>query len=45
MTAMATRTSKKAIGLDLQNNNCARVSRIFVHIFAAVERGIQRETS
>ena len=37
--------SKKAIGLDWQNNNFARfLSRFFVHIFAVTAR-LRRETS
>ena len=35
---------KKAIGLDRQNNNIARASRVFVHFFAVVAR-LRRETS
>ena len=35
---------KKAIGLDKQNNNFARVSRFFVHFSAVVAR-LQRETA
>ena len=35
---------KKAIGLDKQNNSCARASRFFVHFSAAVAR-LQRETA
>ena len=31
---MATRTGKKAIGLDWQDNNFARASHFFVHFFA-----------
>ena len=34
---------KKAIGLDLQNNNFARSSRLFVHFSAVVAR-LSRET-
>ena len=30
-------TSKKAIGLDKQNNNSAGTSHFFVHFFAAIE--------
>ena len=30
--------SKKAIGLDRQNNNFARASRFFVHFFAVTAR-------
>ena len=30
--------SKKAIGLDQQNNNFARASRFFVHFFAVTAR-------
>ena len=33
-TATATRTGKKAIDLDWQNNNFARASRFLVHFFA-----------
>ena len=40
----ATRTAKKAIGLDKQNNNFARASRFFVHFSAVVAR-LQRETA
>ena len=35
---------KKAIGLDKQNNNFARVSRFFVHFSAVVAR-LQRESA
>ena len=35
---------KKATGLDWQNNNFARESRLFVYFFAVVAR-LQRETS
>ena len=35
---------KKAIGLDLQNNNFARASRVFVHFFAVSAR-LRRETA
>ena len=35
---------KKAIGLDKQNNNFARVSRFVVH-FSAVGARLQRETA
>jgi len=35
---------KKAIGLDKQNNNFARASRLFVHFSAVVAR-LQRETA
>ena len=30
---MATRTAKRAIGFDKQNNNFARTSRFFAHFF------------
>ena len=36
--------SKKAIGLDWQNNNFARASRFFVHFFAVSAR-LRRETA
>ena len=36
--------SKKAIGLDWQNNNFARASRYFVHFFAVMAR-LRREPS
>ena len=32
-TAMATRTAKRAIGFDKQNNNFVRTSRFFAHFF------------
>ena len=35
---------KKAIGLDKQNNNFARASRVFVHFSAVVAR-LQGETA
>ena len=35
---------RKTIGLDWQNNNFERDSRIFVHFFAVVSR-LQRETA
>ena len=35
---------KKAIGLDVQNNNFARASRFVVH-FSAVGARLQRETA
>ena len=35
---------KKAIGLDWQNSNSARVSRVSVHFFAVVARP-RRETA
>ena len=35
---------RKAIGLDLQNNNFARASRFLVHFFAVTSR-LRRETS
>ena len=35
---------KKAIGLDKQNNNFARTSRLFVHFFAVVAL-LQRESA
>ena len=35
---------KKAVGLDWQNNNFARVSRFFVHFFPVTAR-LRRETS
>ena len=46
MTATATRTAKKALGLDKshnlgldwQNYNFARAARFFVHFFAVVAR-------
>ena len=37
-TATATRTAKKAIGLDWQNNNFTHASRFFVHFFAVAAR-------
>ena len=37
-TAAATRTAKKAIGLDWQNDNSALTSRFFIHFFAVVAR-------
>ena len=37
-TATATRTAKKAIGLDWQNNNFARASRFYVHFSAVIAR-------
>ena len=40
----AKRTTKKAIGLDKQNNNFARASRFVVH-FSAVGARLQRETA
>ena len=43
-TATATKTAKKAIGLDWQNNNFARASRFFVRFLAVVER-LRDETS
>ena len=39
---MATKTAKKPIGLDWQNNNFARASPFVVHFFAVAAR-IQRE--
>ena len=36
--------AKKAMGLDEQNNNFARVSRFLVHFSAVVAR-LQRETA
>ena len=36
--------SKKAIGLDWQNNNFARASRVFVHFFAVIAQ-LGREPS
>ena len=38
------RKRQKSNGLDLQNNNSARASRFFVHLFAVVAR-IRHETS
>ena len=35
---------KKAIGLDQQNNNFARASRLFLHFFAVAAR-LQRESA
>ena len=35
---------KKAIGLDRQNNNFARASRVFLHFFAVAAR-LQRESA
>ena len=43
-TTTATRTAKKAMDLDKQNNNFARASRFFVHFSAVVAR-LQRETA
>ena len=43
-TATATKTAKKAIGLDWQNNNFARAAHFFEHFFVVVAR-LQRETS
>ena len=37
-------TGKKAIGLDWQKNNFARVSRFFVHFLAVIAR-LQRESA
>ena len=34
---------KKAVGLDQQNNNFARVSRFLIHFFAVVAR-LRRES-
>ena len=34
---------KKAVGLDWENNNFARASRFFVHVFAVIAR-LQRES-
>ena len=36
--------SKKALGLDWQNNNFARASRFFVHFFAVAAR-LQSESA
>ena len=36
--------SNKPIGLDWQNNNFARASRVFVHLLAVVAR-LQRENA
>ena len=36
--------SNKPIGIDWQNNNFARASRVFVHFFAVVAR-LQRENA
>ena len=38
------RDGKKAIGLNMQNNNFARASRFFVHFFAVVAR-LQRDSA
>ena len=38
------RRRQKAVGLDWQNNNLARASRIFVHFFAVTAR-LRRENS
>ena len=39
-----TENGKKALGLDWQNNNFARASRVFVHFFAVIAQ-LRREPS